>query len=348
MKSARPCFSNRLRAALIGPRRVSGDGSRMIDAYQRAQPSNSLSGNCAKSFGRQQRVDGRPILSLNAHRNQTHRRIVIVGPARKKLRQNPSSLRIAASIGKVAPAKVFYERIQRVGFVGELRRIDRLAHAPNGNEMARAPELAGVPGTRVTVGASDGFHLAGQRLGVEESPERRQQLKLRCKRIDIARIHRQRPFRLANDQVFDFIPLGIGSFQPPLRTCVRERAPRDRVVRREPDCLLEQGDAGTLLIRSKRRTRSTQVQVVRLEIARPPQLDALLLVRQQLQLQRRDDRLCDLVLQFEDVREVSVVAFRPHMAAAAPSINCAVIRTRSPALRTLPSSTWLTPSCRAI
>ena len=35
------------------------------------------------------------------------------------------------------------------------------------------------------------------------------------------------------------------------------------------------------------------------------------------------------------------------MIVAGPSINCAVIRTRPPALRTLPSSTWLTPNSRA-
>ncbi len=55
----------------------------------------------------------------------------------------------------------------------------------------------------------------------------------------------------------------------------------------------------------------------------------------------------DLVLQREDVVQVAVVALGPDVIVARPSISCAVIRTRPPALRTLPSSTWLTLSSRA-
>ena len=59
-----------------------------------------------------------------------------------------------------------------------------------------------------------------------------------------------------------------------------------------------------------------QIEVVGLGVVRAALLDRLLLFRQQLELQRRDDRLRDLVLHGEDVGEVAVVALGPDVAAA--------------------------------
>ncbi|MGC2201399.1 MAG: hypothetical protein WA633_14810 [Stellaceae bacterium] len=47
----------------------------------------------------------------------------------------------------------------------------------------------------------------------------------------------------------------------------------------------------------------------------------------------------DLVLHREDVAEVAVIALGPDVGTRYCVDNCAVIRTRPPALRTLPSST---------
>ena len=72
--------------------------------------------------------------------------------------------------------------------------------------------------------------------------------------------------------------------------------------------------------------------------------DGLLLLRQELHLQLLDDRVRDFVLDGEDVGEVAIVAVGPDMAAVEPLMSCAVTRTRAPALRTLPSSTNVTPA----
>src|SRR5438477_9250770 len=90
-----------------------------------------------------------------------------------------------------------------------------------------------------------------------------------------------------------------------------------------------------------------QEEIVSLDTLRAALFDGLFLFRQELEFQRLDDRFGNFVLQGENVVEIAVVTFRPDVIVVAPSINCAVIRTRPRALRTLPSSTWLTFSCRA-
>ena len=59
-----------------------------------------------------------------------------------------------------------------------------------------------------------------------------------------------------------------------------------------------------------------QVEVVGFDIGGPALLDRLLLFRQQLQLERGDDRFRNLVLDRENVLEVAVVALGPDMVAA--------------------------------
>src|SRR5690348_12815938 len=54
-----------------------------------------------------------------------------------------------------------------------------------------------------------------------------------------------------------------------------------------------------------------QVQAVRFGIVGPALLDRLSFFGQELELERADDRLRDLVLDREDVREVAVVAIGP-------------------------------------
>jgi hypothetical protein len=63
------------------------------------------------------------------------------------------------------------------------------------------------------------------------------------------------------------------------------------------------------------------------------------LTRGQLQLERGHDLLRELVLDGENVGEVAIEPAAPDMPPLLESINCAVTRTRLPALRTLPSST---------
>jgi hypothetical protein len=54
---------------------------------------------------------------------------------------------------------------------------------------------------------------------------------------------------------------------------------------------------------------------------------------------RAGDAGRDLVLQLENVVERAVEAFGPDVSAVVASTSCPVMRTRLPALRTLPSST---------
>ncbi len=64
---------------------------------------------------------------------------------------------------------------------------------------------------------------------------------------------------------------------------------------------------------------------------------------------RRDttkDPTRDLVLQREYVLEITLEAVRPQVRAACSLDELAVMRTRLPALRTLPSSTYRTPGSR--
>ena len=61
---------------------------------------------------------------------------------------------------------------------------------------------------------------------------------------------------------------------------------------------------------------------------------------QQRQLQCGNDGARNLVLQREDVVQVAVVTLAPDLASFAALISCAVMRTRAPALRTLPASTY--------
>ena len=80
--------------------------------------------------------------------------------------------------------------------------------------------------------------------------------------------------------------------------------PHDRLV--APDVALVAG--GVVLPRH-------QVEVVGIEVGRAALLDRLLLLGQQLELQRLDDRFRDLVLQREDVAQVAVVALGPDVVA---------------------------------
>src|SRR5580704_3192451 len=57
-----------------------------------------------------------------------------------------------------------------------------------------------------------------------------------------------------------------------------------------------------------------EIEVVRIEAGSSTALDGRLLPRQEFQLERRNDRLRDLVLQGENVLEGAVVAFGPDVA----------------------------------
>ena len=70
-----------------------------------------------------------------------------------------------------------------------------------------------------------------------------------------------------------------------------------------------------------------------------------MLPQRQLELQRRHDLLHDLILQGKDVLAAAGHTVPPTgETPVAASINWAVIRTWSSALRTLPSNTYCTPS----
>ena len=59
-----------------------------------------------------------------------------------------------------------------------------------------------------------------------------------------------------------------------------------------------------------------QIELVGLDVGRAALLDRLLFLGQQLELQRRDDRLGNFVLDRENVLEVAVVTLGPDMIAA--------------------------------
>ena len=61
---------------------------------------------------------------------------------------------------------------------------------------------------------------------------------------------------------------------------------------------------------------------------------------------RRDDVLRDLLLDGEHVLQRPVVSLGPQMSPLTASTSCAVMRTRFPARRTLPSTTYPAPSVR--
>ena len=63
-----------------------------------------------------------------------------------------------------------------------------------------------------------------------------------------------------------------------------------------------------------------------------------ILRRVDLRLDGGDDGVGDLVLYRENVGQLAVVTLRPEVAPDATSLSCTVIRTRSPLLRTLPST----------
>ena len=92
-----------------------------------------------------------------------------------------------------------------------------------------------------------------------------------------------------------------------------------------------------------------QVEVVGLDVVDVPRLSiAFFSSGSSFNLQRVDDRLRNLVLDGEDVGRGRGRSGRPRRwSPVAPSISWAVIRTRLPALRTLPSSTWSTSSVSA-
>src|SRR5829696_5700428 len=80
-------------------------------------------------------------------------------------------------------------------------------------------------------------------------------------------------------------------------------------------------------------------QIPRIHAVRRLSAGSEVLRRVELRFDRSNNGLGDLVLHCEYVREVTVKAFRPDLVPVATSLSCAVMRTRSPALRTLPSTT---------
>ena len=118
------------------------------------------------------------------------------------------------------------------------------------------------------------------------------------------------------------------------------------VVRIERQCAFQMrqrlGEHLDVLVRLRHELPGLEELVVRSEIGRAAAGDQLVFLRRQRHLQRRDDLPRHLVLHREDVGEVAVVAFRPKMRRRVDaSMSCAVMRTRFPARRMLPSSTDL-------
>ena len=85
--------------------------------------------------------------------------------------------------------------------------------------------------------------------------------------------------------------------------------------------------------------QSAQVVAIGLEVGGWRSRQGLLLGAQQIDLQRRNDLVRDVILDGEDVGQRSVVASAQIWPPLVPLTSRAVIRTRSPARRTLPSST---------
>src|SRR5262249_38406322 len=82
-----------------------------------------------------------------------------------------------------------------------------------------------------------------------------------------------------------------------------------------------------------------QIEVIRIEIPCALARRALDLRQAQARFDRSDDGRCHPILQFKNVVQQAVDAVAQMCAPVAASINCPVMRTRLPALRTLPSST---------
>ena len=101
----------------------------------------------------------------------------------------------------------------------------------------------------------------------------------------------------------------------------RQQRPGLRVVRVELDRTTTQADDGVVLAHVAQHAAGVvmpghQVEVVGIEMGRAALLDRLFFLRQQLEFQRRDDGLGDLVLQREDVVQVAVVALGPEVVVA--------------------------------
>ena len=122
----------------------------------------------------------------------------------------------------------------------------------------------------------------------------------------------------------------------------RDRRVRGDVIGVDGDGALEQ-TARRDIAGSRRRRRllaAAQIELEGLDIDVAPRRHPFLLADRQLALQRRDDLFGEFVLDGEDIGEVSIEPVGPDVARRSrESINCAVTRTRLPALRTLPSST---------
>ena len=84
---------------------------------------------------------------------------------------------------------------------------------------------------------------------------------------------------------------------------------------------------------------SAKIEIIGVEIVRAFPPGALDLRMLQARLDDADDSLGDLILELENVVQGAVEAVGPRCAPVSASINCLVMRSRLPALRTPPSST---------
>src|SRR5262249_44769768 len=87
----------------------------------------------------------------------------------------------------------------------------------------------------------------------------------------------------------------------------------DRAPAQPNDCIVAMAAA---LVAGDAVLSGHEIELIGLGVARATPLDRLLLRRQQPDLQRGDDRGRDLVLQFEDIAQIAVVALRPDVASA--------------------------------
>ena len=122
----------------------------------------------------------------------------------------------------------------------------------------------------------------------------------------------------------------------------REQSQRLPVVRVDRDRLLEQRlrDHVVLPRHAPVMRQRAHHQIPGIHAVRRLALRAKAFRRVELRLDRGDDVFGDLVLHGEHVGDLAIVALRPDDGLpVATSLSCAVMRTRSPSLRTLPSTT---------
>ena len=156
--------------------------------------------------------------------------------------------------------------------------------------------------------------------------------------------------RLCN-KAFDVLEgyVGLASRpQPAMGQC--EVGPTARKLRIQFRCTPEQvrGHLHAVLSLAPKVESTHQIQLIGIDVVGGSPSDVRALLRSQLDLERSDDGMRDLVLHGEDVAELPVIAFRPQVMAG-PSVD--QLRgnpDRLPALRTLPSTMCVAPSWRAI